>query len=541
MKYTIKNNICRHDWKILILLFLSALVLRCFRLFDLDVWFDEVVLLFQVKGSFADIWNYCKLDNFPPLFPWLMKLWSIIFPGENSLRVFSAILGSFTPPAAYLLGRELWGNRFGWLLGILCCFSPPLIYYSQMIRMYTLVPSLACLSIYGLLRAFETNYWRYWALTAISNLLGFYVFSFMLLLTMVEVVILIWKFKFKIKNIIRFLIVHIPVLFLISAWLGPLIFRYKHIKESFWIPPASKEELIKLWIFFGTGTDFGDRYLIALLLNLPFLLGFIIGLRNLRNNASIRLVVILFISVIAIVYVFSLIGQSLFFKRYFLFLLPVYFGIVFSGWLKIKNKCLRNCGLYITLASLLLSVVYYYFDYYEYHAGWGFITPHTATERGEGHAISKAARILVDEIQENEVIVHYSSEPLGSFSFFPMIYYHNRSLPEYIYSRNMIPQYCGQQYLRPGEWIRTLQDLNPSPSGIWVVTMNPIEEFFLDADKSANEKGYRWMSEINLPIELKEEGFIKRETMHVGALIIVHMRRITEIEMGNVFKTKQFR
>ena len=117
------QGIARKDWFAILILFSLALGIRSVQLFSLDLWFDEVVLLFQVKMSYAQIWRFCQNENFPPLFPWLLKAWYSIFPGENSLRFFCALMGALTPPAAYFLGKEIQNRRLGWLLGLACVLS----------------------------------------------------------------------------------------------------------------------------------------------------------------------------------------------------------------------------------------------------------------------------------------------------------------------------------------------------------------------------------------------------------------------------------
>ena len=159
-------------------LFIAALLFRLFRLFDLDVWFDEVAILLQLDMSFGEIWNFCKIENFPPFYPWIAKAWNYIFPGDQSLRLLSAIIGALVPPAAYFLGKEVKDQKFGILLGFACVVSLPLIYYSQVVRMYGLFVLLGCISYTSFIRGMKTNEWKYWVLTAFANLLAFYTFLF---------------------------------------------------------------------------------------------------------------------------------------------------------------------------------------------------------------------------------------------------------------------------------------------------------------------------------------------------------------------------
>jgi len=514
------------DIIVMAFMFLLALILRCARLFDLDIWFDEVVLLFQIEGSFVDIWNYCKLDNFPPLFPWLMKLWSVFFPGENSLRVFSALLGSLTPPVAYLLGKELLDRKVGWLLGIVCCISAPLLYYSQMIRMYALFPFFTSLSLIGFLRGLKTNDWKYWILVSVTNLLSFYTFVFTLFLTLIEFIILFWLFRNKLSRLIRPITAHIPSFILILLWVVPLFNRFNELQKSFWLDPISLADFVKLWFFLGTGSDFNNRYIVTFLLNLAFLAGFIAGMWSLKKSESLKITAAVFFGVILVVYLLSLLGQSFFYKRYFLFLLPFYLVIIIAGWTELPSTYLRKLGLVALFLSLLLTLSYYYIYYFDYHAEYfNSITNEIRPEKFDGHAISKTAKMIAEKIQEDEVIVHYSRPQLRSFTFFPSIYYQKRSLPEYIYSASEIPQYFGGQYLQEGDQIKSLSDFDLMPGGIWMVTLDSPETFSRFNTSKIFDLRMSWIREENFVGEILGAGFFQQEISKIGAVSTIHFRK----------------
>lgn len=524
------GRISRSDLVSLLVLFFLGFALRLLRLFDFDVWFDEVVLLFQLDKSFQDIWNVCKMDNFPPLFPWLLKLWHSIFPGEHSLRLFSALLGSLTPPAAYLLGKELLNKKLAWLLGIACCISVPFLYYSQMIRMYSLFPFFACLSFIGFIRGLRTNQWKYWILVAVANLLGFYTFVFMLFLIAVEFLIVIWVYRSRIRSVFRPIVTHVPAVFIILLWIIPLLSRYSQLQESFWLGPFSEADMVILWFFLGTGSDFNDRYIIAVLLNLPFLFGILIGIRVWLKNDALKVAAGLFFGTILVVFILSNFGQSLFFKRYFLFLLPLYLGMVLTGWMQLRVIFWRRLGLCMTFCSLLVSMIYYYAYYGEFHIGYlNSSKPYSEFDMNEGHAVSKVGDLIAKNLQVDEVIVHYSHPELRSFTFFPSLYYHDRSLPEYIYSVNEIPQYYGQQYLEPGERIRELADLNPLPMGIWMVSLDSAEAFFDIDVQNGWLRGWIWVKRENFIGELQEKCFFHEKTTRFGAVSALHFRRESRI------------
>ncbi len=521
------NN--REDILTIFFLFIVALGLRTIRLYDLDIWFDEVVLLFQLSGSFVDIWDSCLKDNFPPLYPWILKIWSYLFSSENSLRFFSALLGALTPPAAYLLGKVLDGKRFGLILGLTCCISPALLYYSQMIRMYSIFPLFACFSIIGFIQGMKTNERKYWILTAISNLLGFYTFTFMIYLIMMEFVILLWPVKIRLDRLKRSLVYNIPTLILILFWIGPLMLRYHQLEESFWLKPLSVNHIGELWTLLGTGTDYHDRYTLAVILNVPLLIGFLFGIRKTWKRYEFRISIIIFIGIILIVLFQSLIGPSIFYKRYFMFLIPVYLAIVLAGWKYLKNKNWRIIGLGITYLALVSTLFYYYIGYHEFHWIYHFALSESEIHPNDGHAISKTVAFLQDNLRDDEAVIHYSNPLIRCFSFFPSRYYHDPSSPVYIYSTDKIAEFSGGQYLKEGEWIRSLGDIANSPEGIWIVSLDSTEALF---DSNYLEKprlrGFRWVSRDNLPKEIYDGGYVGIDTIRFGSLTTIHFRRNLE-------------
>jgi hypothetical protein len=520
-----ESNTGMRDVLIAVVLFIVAFLPRLIRLFDLDVWFDEVVLLLTAQHSYTEIWNLIKSDNYPPLYPWLLRFWGTLFPSENSLRIFAALTGSLTAPAAYFLGKEMVNRKLGILLGIACVLSYSLVYYSQMIRMYSLFPFWAILSLVGFYRGLKTNAWRYWVLTAAANLLGFYTFLFMVFLIAAQFLSVVWYERSFGRRFQRLLIVHSPVFILMLFWIIPLVQRFMAIEESFILLPVVPGDLAKLWVFLGTGTYFSDRYALAALLNLPFMLGFLIAVKKLWWNFNVRSGIFILIFAVVSVYLISLAGQSIFLKRYFIFLLPFYLGIVIAGWLALGKPLWRQLGLTVTFAVMLVSLSYYYVNYYAEHEAYGFCKVSPETGKADGHAVRKMSELIEKRIKDGEVIIHFSNPSFRNLSFFPSIYYHQRSLPEYFYSKTGLHHWSGGQFLLPGEHIESLQDLQPPPAGIWLVTLDPAKNLFDEDVISGLNDRFRWVVADNLPKELLQAGYRRERTYQYGNVSAVYLRR----------------
>ena len=514
------------DLKVLLLLFVSAVFVRAPRLFTLDVWFDEVAILLQTKMSFAEIWNFCKDENFPPLFPWIVIAWSSISADDRWLRILNLLVGSCIPPVLYLLGKEIADKKFGRLLGAASALSLPLVYYSQVIRMYSLFVLLASISYWAFFKVIETGKVKYWLLLAVANVMGFYSFLFMIFVIVAEIAYLIFKYKdwWNIKG--RFVLTVLPSLLIISLWSLTLLKRYE-IQQSSIPTHLLPQDPLMLVLYLGTGNNLGGNYLLASIINLPLMIGFILSIPHWSKHTFLFILALIFIFSLGSVTLLSIIGKSLFFYRYLSFLIPIYLALSFAGWWFARGLRLARIGLVLSLAVLIFSQIYYHLNFlkindeYRYHGQY-----HSAADE-DGKSISKIAGFLKDNIQANEVIIHYSSIVIRSFSFFPSVYFHKRSLPEYVYSWDDLPDHCGRQYQKNGERISSFSSIQPTPNGVWVVTWgNPYLSIYDSPQAVAfrNEKR-KWQDYENLPRELYNAGFKPERIVRSGSVSAVHFIR----------------
>lgn len=516
----------RKDWIAAFVLFFLAFLFRLVRLFDVDLNFDEVVLLFQIDKSFAEIWNFCKIDNYPPLYPWLLKLWGLVSRDDRWFRLFAALMGALAAPAAYFLGREVLDRKVGWILGGCVAASASLIFYSHFVRMFNIQPFFVCLSLLFFIKALRTNRWTYWILTGLSNLFGFYVYVLMIFIFTAELMILIIANRADLKSYKRFFLANLPFFIGLFAWVIPLLQRYSQLQGGFWIPPFYAGDFVKVWVFLGTGNDFRDRYLLAFFLNLPFFIGMIFGIKASFKNERLKIVAQVFWMVVGIFIIISLIGQSFFAKPYFLFILPLYLAVVIAGWMQLKKILWRKIGLILVTVIMGISLLYYYADFYKMKEFWGYVRPWPEAQKSEGHFFKTMVDQVAEIIQDGEVIIHYSNQNARFRSFFPSVYYHQRTFPEYLYSKAEITQYNGLQYLQPGEWIKSLDDLPKLPQGIWLFTLDDPVLFF-DHSQLEGARSNVWLLQENLPEEIIKAGYALKEMTQLGMISLIYFQRIT--------------
>jgi mannosyltransferase len=151
------RNRSRVFWLLLGVTALGA-VLRFATLGAQSYHHDEIVTASRVLrvgfGHAMDAVGFS--ESAPPLYYALAWLWTqVAGTGEWGLRSLSAVAGVATIPVAFLIGRELRGERAGLLAGALVAVNPMLLWYSQEARAYSLLCLLCALSLLYCVRAMD--------------------------------------------------------------------------------------------------------------------------------------------------------------------------------------------------------------------------------------------------------------------------------------------------------------------------------------------------------------------------------------------------
>lgn len=141
-----------------------------------SLWRDEVdALRFATAPAAEMLSNFTRPGWNGPLYYVLLRGWiALAGASEYALRFFSLLFGIACIPLAYVLGRRLFGSPVGIFSAVLVTTSPYLVWYSQEVKMYTLVMALALLAIYSLRRAVEGGGWLWWAIQIVATTLAFY-------------------------------------------------------------------------------------------------------------------------------------------------------------------------------------------------------------------------------------------------------------------------------------------------------------------------------------------------------------------------------
>lgn len=116
-------------------------------------WMDEGYTMAYTDPPFFKMLNYIATrDVHPPLYYVLIKIWQQFSEGEVFLRLPSAISGVLTVWVLWALVKENWGTAAGLAAGFLLAVSEGAIWYSQEVRMYSLLLLFTALSMKYFLR-----------------------------------------------------------------------------------------------------------------------------------------------------------------------------------------------------------------------------------------------------------------------------------------------------------------------------------------------------------------------------------------------------
>lgn len=170
------------------MMFFILLLSFCLRLIGINqsLWLDEAISTNVANLPINQIVNNFSVNDFhPPLYYWFLNIWTKIF-GSNVgvMRLSSVIFSVITIWLVFLIGKEISNKKYGFWAAMLVAVNPLLIYYSQELRMYSMVVMWLTGAVYfwikmtspTTLKSFDPkNNWK--------NVLGFNLMTFLAFIT----------------------------------------------------------------------------------------------------------------------------------------------------------------------------------------------------------------------------------------------------------------------------------------------------------------------------------------------------------------------
>ncbi|MBC7641040.1 MAG: glycosyltransferase family 39 protein [Flavobacterium sp.] len=339
---------------LLVLILISATILRLYHLDYQSAWMDEIYTLnvSNPENSFSTLINEVNTrEGFPYLYFILIKLLLSVF-GYSALvaRSFSAIMGVLTIFIIYKFGKLLYTKNVGLIAAILITFSEYCIYVSQDARPYTFYLFGVISSFYGLVlfikNPTQKNAIIYGLLAGLLSNINF--FAFVNLFS--QAIIIIYYLYLTSKNnrfafVKNAVISGIIAIIMFSPNIEKLIKTLKF--KSSWIPAPTNESL--KFIF----NDFLGNSEVTLFIITPLFIYYLINLfkekqtitlEETQNSPQIFGFTIIFpwvVLYILVVFLKSYTDTSVMISRYFTSILPVFFLILAISIDSISNKIIK--------------------------------------------------------------------------------------------------------------------------------------------------------------------------------------------------------
>jgi hypothetical protein len=238
-----------NDWWFVVVALVIYAIISLWTITKSSIWFDEAFGAYMIHYNFLDIARYTATDVHPPLFYWLLKIWSMIFGNtELGLRSMSVFFGGIAIIFGYLLTNRLFTKTAARISLVFMVLAPMFIRYSQEARMYMLVAAIALAATYVLTYAVKTKKKTPWVIYGILIALGMWAHYYA---AIVWIAHLIWyadnvrrsakKGEFRKKFFNRQLVsAYILAFILYFPWLPFFIIQSMVVQiAGFWIPPVT--------------------------------------------------------------------------------------------------------------------------------------------------------------------------------------------------------------------------------------------------------------------------------------------------------------
>lgn len=145
---------------LIFLIFMLGLILRIYDLGSESIWYDEAISIAVAKLDLIKQmkWSFVNNDNNPLLYYEFMHFWVRIFgDSEFASRVPSALFGSFSIIAIYIVGKLTFNKKVGLIAALILATSVFHIKYSQEARAYSLLAFLTLVSFYYYLKVVTSD------------------------------------------------------------------------------------------------------------------------------------------------------------------------------------------------------------------------------------------------------------------------------------------------------------------------------------------------------------------------------------------------
>lgn len=336
-----------------ILILITALSLRLYRLGYHNLWYDEVFTVLYAKTPIIH-WNEAPYSI-------LIQFWIKFFGmSEFSLRFPSAVFNFMSVVLVFFLGKEIFDTKVALIASVFSALSPFHLWYAQEARAYSMILFLGTFSSYLLIKAIRNEELKLWLPFILISILGLYTNYFYIPLFAAQALYCIFSMKFRIdlRKIAYFSIIFLSF----GSALASFFFSFFYFLQGCWIPKPTWNSLVVTLENFILGYNgFAGAYFISNILACIFLASVftVIGRKNIRSG--VYFCISLLAIPIILIFIFSKIFFSVYLDRGLIILSP-YLYLVLSLGLVFLKKNIRIASILVLVSLFILCDVRYFKD-----------------------------------------------------------------------------------------------------------------------------------------------------------------------------------
>ncbi len=488
-----------------------------------SIWFDEAFSAYIIRFNFAEIWHYTSVDVHPPLYYFLLKIWSVFFGSSDfALRSLSALFGVLTIILAYFLVKRLYNKKIALLAISFLAISPMLIRYSQEARMYTMVAFLSVLTVRAFYEAWAAENtmkskkkWRIIYIIAVcAGIWTQYLYALIPISLWIFRAVYISKNqeknnRFHLFSCLKFqkqknstgqffgnffaekwLSSHLIIAFLYTPWVPFFVSQATYVKAKFWIPALDFTTIPNMvsnfFFYLDASKTNGWLSLIAMGILLIIVIFTFEKWRSKKNNSIFWLIFSVSVIPIFLLYIASLPPFSSIFVDRYLLMAEVFVSILMAI---IAVKLFENKKS-ISILLIILIIFSHIFGIFQLNLQKGI-----SKNGGEITEIRQAIEKVRNEKNNAAIAV-------GGFLYYSAAQYSNNESKIWFYGEPPI--------YRSGDMIRA--DYTPKIENDSSFLKN--KEFFIispynSADKKSPIAGYNFSKEMDYNNSLNGDSLYK--------------------------------
>ena len=344
--------------------------MRLWKLDSQSLWLDELHTMNEADPDLkiSDMLFYLKCcDQHPPLYFFMARLSFILF-GHTAVavRLISAVAGTVSIWAMYMLGKEILNRKLGLIAAALTTVNYYNLFYSQEARGYILAFLFSVLSFVFFIRLLKRAGIKSSILYALFSLLLIYSHYYGLFVLISQAVLVILFFFFIQKSerkryILYFLLSGAIVVTGYLPWIPHL--KAMSAIQSFWVQPVSANFLYDYFLEYFGNTSWLKYPLFALLLFFFWkvfasdkkIVGYPVQSNPLWAAFIILFVWIIFTNLIP--YIRSILVVPMLYPRYTIVILPAFLIILAYAIYLINHKSIRVVVLMSFIALSIFSIL----------------------------------------------------------------------------------------------------------------------------------------------------------------------------------------